>query len=98
MSPPPPRSTLFPYTTLFRSEVEPLPMDDPLFQLDNVILTPHWLPATKEVWQATGRAMAEGMLRAARGEVPDNVVNTEVLEHPGFRTKLVRFEENRAVD
>jgi phosphoglycerate dehydrogenase-like enzyme len=76
-------------------EVEPLPLDDPLLSLENVILTPHWLPATKDVWQATGKAMAEGMLRAARGEVPDNVVNTDVLSRPGFRAKLARFQENR---
>jgi phosphoglycerate dehydrogenase-like enzyme len=76
-------------------EVEPLPQGDPLFELDNVILTPHWLPATKEIWQATGRAMAEGMLRAARGQVPDHVVNAEALEQPGFRAKLARFEENQ---
>jgi phosphoglycerate dehydrogenase-like enzyme len=78
-------------------EVEPLALDDPLMQLDNVILTPHWLPATKEVWQATGRAMAEGMLRAAQGQVPENVVNTEVLQRPGFQAKLARFEENRSL-
>jgi len=78
-------------------EVEPLPLDDPLLSLENVILTPHWLPATKDVWQATGRAMAEGMLRAARGEVPENVVNSEVLSRPGFRAKLARFQENRSI-
>jgi phosphoglycerate dehydrogenase-like enzyme len=77
-------------------ETEPLPLDDPLLRLDNVILTPHWLPATKEIWQATGRAMAEGMLRAARGDIPENVVNAEVLERPGFRSKLSRFAENRS--
>jgi phosphoglycerate dehydrogenase-like enzyme len=76
-------------------EVEPLPADDPLTALDNVILTPHWLASTTDVWRATGRAMAEGMLRAARGEVPENVVNREVLGRPGFRAKLTRFAENR---
>ncbi len=78
-------------------EVEPLPPGDPLLSLENVILTPHWLPATTDVWQATGRAMAEGMLRAARGEVPENVVNSEVLSRPGFRAKLARFQENRSI-
>src|SRR5947208_6978119 len=48
-------------------EVEPLPPGGPLLSLDNVILTPHWLPATTDVWLARGRAMAESMLRAARG-------------------------------
>jgi phosphoglycerate dehydrogenase-like enzyme len=70
---------------------EPLPLDDPLLELDNVILTPHWLASTREVWDATGRTMAEGMLRAARGQVPDNVVNREVLDRPGFQAKLSRF-------
>ncbi len=76
-------------------EQEPLPAGHPLTQLDNVILTPHWLASTSDVWSATGRAMAAGMLRAARGEVPDDVVNPEVLDRPAFRQKLARFAENR---
>ena len=73
-------------------EVEPLPPDDPLIGLDNVILTPHWSASTSDVWRATGPAMAEGMLRAARGERPDNVVNPEVLDQPRFCEKLSRFK------
>jgi phosphoglycerate dehydrogenase-like enzyme len=76
-------------------EEEPLPPGDALTRLDNVILTPHWLASTSDVWAATGRAMAEGMLRAARGIVPENVVNPEVLAQPTFREKLARFAENR---
>jgi phosphoglycerate dehydrogenase-like enzyme len=75
-------------------ETEPLPADDPLTRLDNVLLTPHWSASTSDVWRATGRAMAEGMLRAAVGQVPDDVVNREVLDRPGFRAKLARFAEN----
>jgi phosphoglycerate dehydrogenase-like enzyme len=75
-------------------EREPLPADDPLIALDNVILTPHWSASTRDVWRATGNAMVAGMLRAARGEIPDDVVNREVLERPGFRAKLARFVEN----
>jgi len=75
-------------------EVEPLPADDPLIGLDNVILTPHWSASTSDVWSATGRAMAEGMLRAARGELPENIVNPEVLDQPAFVSKLSRFAEN----
>lgn len=78
--------------------VEPPPADDPLLTLDNVILTPHWNASTTDVWQATGRAMAEGMIRAARGLVPENVVNEEVLKKPGFRAKLARFAVNRELD
>lgn len=77
-------------------DVEPPPRDDPLLGLDNVIVTPHWLASTRDVWQASGQAMALGMLRAARGQLPENIVNPEVLQHPGFRAKLARFTENAA--
>ncbi len=77
-------------------EVEPLPLDDPLLALDNVILTPHWSASTSDVWKATGQAMADGMLRAAGGDVPENIVNPEVLDRPEFRRKLSRFEQNTA--
>ena len=73
---------------------EPLPADDPLTGLDNVILTPHWSASTTDVWRATGRAMALGMIRAACGQVPDDVVNRDVLGRPGFCAKLARFTEN----
>lgn len=76
-------------------EHEPLPVEHPLVALDNVILTPHWSASTRDVWRATGRAMIEGLLRASRGEVPEDVVNREVLDRPGFRAKLARFAENR---
>jgi phosphoglycerate dehydrogenase-like enzyme len=76
-------------------EHEPLAPNDPLLELENVIATPHWLASTKDVFAATSRAMRDGMLRAARGEVPQDIVNREVLDRPGFRSKLARFEENR---
>ena len=75
-------------------EVEPLPIDDPLLRLDNVILTPHWSASTSDVWHATGQQMARGMLMAASGHVPENVVNTEVLNRPLFLKKLARFAED----
>jgi phosphoglycerate dehydrogenase-like enzyme len=75
-------------------ETEPLPADDPLLGLDNVIVTPHWLASTSDVWQATGRAMVEGMLRAASGNIPADLVNREVLSRPGFQAKLARFRAN----
>ena len=75
-------------------EHEPLPADDPLIGLDNVILTPHWSASTRDVWQATGQAMLAGMLRASRGEIPENVVNRDVLDRPRFQEKLARFVEN----
>jgi phosphoglycerate dehydrogenase-like enzyme len=76
-------------------EHEPLPVNHPLIGLDNVILTPHWSASTSDVWRATGQAMVAGMLRASRGEIPENVVNRDVLDRPRFQEKLARFVENR---
>lgn len=74
---------------------EPLPLGHPLLALANVIVTPHWNCSTTDVWHATGRAMADGMLRVAKGQVPENVVNRDVLARPGFQKKLAKFAENR---
>ena len=78
-------------------EVEPLPADDPLIGLDNVILTPHFAPATSDIWTAGGRKMSQYMVQAARGDVPESIINRDVLERPGFQTKLARFAENKAI-
>lgn len=75
-------------------EVEPLPADDPLTKLDNVLLTPHWAPATSDVWTAGGQQMASGILQVAQGKVPPNVINQAVMERPVFQAKLARFAEN----
>jgi phosphoglycerate dehydrogenase-like enzyme len=77
-------------------EHEPLSLDDPLLTLDNVILTPHWSASTTDVFTATSRAMTAGMLLAARGLAPDNVVNPAVLTRPKFQAKLARFAQNKA--
>ena len=76
-------------------EVEPLPAGDPLLALDNVSLTPHWLPSTRDAARLTMSLISRGMLRAAQGLVPENVVNPEVLDRPGFQDKLARFRDNR---
>jgi phosphoglycerate dehydrogenase-like enzyme len=70
---------------------EPLPADDPLTKLDNVILAPHWLPATRQACFATQQSVATGMRRVACGEIPGNVLNPGVLESPTFQAKLARF-------
>jgi phosphoglycerate dehydrogenase-like enzyme len=76
-------------------ETEPLPLASPLLKLDNVILTPHWLASTHRAARATRDVIVQNVLRVARGLVPQNVVNPEVLQQPGFRAKLARFAANR---
>ena len=70
---------------------EPLPAGDPLTKLDNVILAPHWLPATRRALHLTLAAVAAGMRRVAAGTIPDDVLNPAVLERPAFRAKLARY-------
>ncbi len=72
-------------------EHEPLPVTDPLVGLDNVILTPHWLPATLRAGRLTMTEISQGMLKASRGELPDNILNKDVIDSPGFQRKLARF-------
>ena len=76
-------------------ETEPLPTSSPLLTLDNVILTPHWLPSTKRAAMATRDVILQNVVRVATGQKPENVLNPAVLERPGFQRKLARFEENR---
>jgi phosphoglycerate dehydrogenase-like enzyme len=72
-------------------EIEPLPPDDPLRQLDNVILTPHVVGQSEEgVWRCSETVINQ-VLAAARGEIPDHVLNPEVLETGAFQDKLVRI-------
>jgi phosphoglycerate dehydrogenase-like enzyme len=72
---------------------EPLPPGDPIIRLDNVVLAPHWIAGTREVFRDAGAAVCQAMLQTAEGRVPGNVVNPEVLESAAFRAKLARFTE-----
>jgi phosphoglycerate dehydrogenase-like enzyme len=54
--------------------VEPLPLDDPLLTMDNVVLTPHVAGATYETSRRRGAAAAENAHRVARGDEPLYVV------------------------
>jgi phosphoglycerate dehydrogenase-like enzyme len=71
--------------------VEPAANNDPLFELDNVILAPHALAWTRNSMHDNGIEACGHVLRLARGEVPATVVNREVLERPGFQKKLERY-------
>jgi phosphoglycerate dehydrogenase-like enzyme len=72
-------------------EQEPMPADDPLTRLDNVILSLHDLAWTDELYQLNGEHACENVLRVLRGEIPDHPVNKAVLDRPGFQAKLRRL-------
>jgi len=61
-------------------EREPLPADDPLGSLPNVIALPHIGSATRETRAAMLNLAIDNLLAALRGEVPACVVNPQALE------------------
>jgi len=61
-------------------EREPIEADDPLLELDNVVLLPHIGSASVETRGRMARMAAENLLAGLRGERPPNLVNPEVLE------------------
>jgi phosphoglycerate dehydrogenase-like enzyme len=69
-------------------ETEPLPPDDPLLALDNVILSPHSLCWTDECFRLMGESAIQSVLDVLQGKVPDHVVNRAVLEKPAMQSKL----------
>ena len=58
--------------------------------LDNVLLAPHCIAWTDELFRDIGRSVCQGMLDLSLGKVPRGVVNPEVLESPGFVEKWAR--------
>jgi D-3-phosphoglycerate dehydrogenase len=61
-------------------EVEPIARDEPLLQLDNVILTPHIGSATAETRTKMALTAADDVIRVLKGEKPLNLVNRELLK------------------
>jgi phosphoglycerate dehydrogenase-like enzyme len=51
-------------------EHEPLPVDDPLMELDNVVLTPHIAGLTRQTSKRRARLAAENVLNVLRGGEP----------------------------
>ena len=72
-------------------EQEPIASDDPLLELDNVILLPHAVGWTDEALYGNGAGCCLAALNVAEGKAPETVVNREVLDRPGLQAKLDRW-------
>ena len=59
--------------------------------LDNVLLAPHAVAWTDELFRDIGRAVCQGMIDLSEGRRPRGVVNPEVFERDGFRAKWQRL-------
>ena len=62
------------------TEVEPIPPDDPLLTLDNVIITPHIASGSFTTRKEMSLMAAENVLAGLRGKTPPNCVNPEALK------------------
>jgi D-3-phosphoglycerate dehydrogenase len=61
--------------------VEPATPDEPLFELDNIIVSPHSAGVTKESLFRMGAVAAQNVLDCFDGKLnPDNVINKKVLK------------------
>lgn len=72
-------------------EQEPIAADNPLLRCDprRVILTPHSIGHSLEIGASGTRVAAENVERALRGELPESVLNPEVV--PRWRERLARL-------
>jgi phosphoglycerate dehydrogenase-like enzyme len=71
-------------------EQEPLSPDSPLTKMENVILSSHSIAWTAELFRDMGHIDCQGALAIYRGDVPDHVVNPDVLSSPAFLRTLAR--------
>ncbi len=72
-------------------EQEPSPTDNPLYQLDNVILTPHALCWTDQCFAGIGAADVKAVFDVMHGRVPTGIVNREIVDQPAWQAKLERY-------
>ena len=67
------------------TEVEPIPMDDPLLTLDNIILAPHIASASVATRTKMATMAAANLIAGLKGERPPHCVYAEVLQKKGLQ-------------
>ena len=74
-------------------EREPPDADDPLLTLDNVILAPHALCWTNQLFSGSGAADIRAVLAVMTGQAPHGIVNRDVVERPGWQARLSDYAQ-----
>lgn len=62
-------------------ENEPPDKDNPLFKMDNVIMAPHCIAWTHELFREIGRKACRQVVEIAQGKIPEDVVNGGILDN-----------------
>ncbi|MEI8384035.1 MAG: NAD(P)-dependent oxidoreductase [Planctomycetota bacterium] len=70
---------------------EPLTQAPRFAELDNVLLAPHCIAWTDELFRDIGRTACQGLIDLFQRRRPRGVVNPEVFDRPGFQSKWERL-------
>ena len=62
------------------TDPEPIPFDDPLLSLDNLLITPHIASASRQTVRRMGQMSADNIIAALNGEAMPGCVNPEALD------------------
>jgi D-3-phosphoglycerate dehydrogenase len=68
-------------------EGEPIEASHPLLRFDNVIITPHIGAYTLEALRGMDRTIVDSVKSLLKKEIPENIVNKEVINNPRLRLK-----------
>jgi len=72
-------------------EQEPTPADNPLLKMDNVVVAPHALGHTDQLFLTMWDEIMGQISQIIRGEMPKGLVNKEVWDKLEFQEKLKKF-------
>lgn len=70
---------------------EPPPAPPRFSELENVLLAPHSIAWTNELFREIGRTACQSLADLAQGRRPHGIVNPEVFDRPGFQEKWNRL-------
>jgi D-3-phosphoglycerate dehydrogenase len=69
-------------------EKEPVECENPLLQMDNVIISPHIAAITKETFKAAGICAAENIITIFDGKTPPNILNPEYVKFTNSKVNI----------
>ncbi len=70
---------------------EPVTWPHRFGELDNVLLAPHSIAWTNELFRDIGRMVCQGMVDLSLGRRPKGAINSEVFQRPSFQEKWQRY-------
>ncbi len=77
---------------------EPATGSLPFAELDNVLLAPHSIAWTHELFRDIGRAACRSMIDLSQGHRPEGIVNPEVFQRRSFQEKWSRLALSEIVE